>query len=660
MIAETIPDATHINISSKLNKLTAFVLFILAIIFSFRQVYSPDIGFHLKAGEWILENLKFPSKDMFTYTASMNDYIDMYWLYQVVVAVINKLAGEFGLVVSKAMLVAASFLLLLIRINRKRSLAATSYWQVLFFLAVWAVAFQFETRPHSFSWIYLNFIFLILEDYYDRGINRLVFLPLVMLLWVNTHTVFILGWIVIGCYVVGFALRERSVKTPLIAFALLSLGVCFINPYFARGVALPFNQFQFLQTHSTFKEVIAEYTTPMSLEGYDIHGRFVLLQPLFPFHIAFALSIIAFLRRFKRIQLHEVLIFGLFLYLVISGVKNIGYFIFAVIPMTIDGFQRSASADQTILEQRTLIGYVRRVIEACHSQKIQTAFSAITICVSILLMMAIVTNTYYFNFRSNDRFGFQYNQYSLPVQTANFLHDRGLDGKILNHFNVGGYLIHTIPQKVFIDGRNEVIGEKLFWEYSMLWHAVDKQPILNKYQPEIIMFPHQDEFLWVHYLKGDSAWRLVDLDEVAAIYVRAGYANNIPAVDSTISSKEYENIADSQIDTILRTNYQSTFPLFSFRKNYFPQREIALSTFCYYNDWFDAAIQIGLNGLARSTVACSEMYYNLGHYFFEKKEYERSAYCYQRFLETNSDQLARARLSLIRSGRIQKGNAEKQ
>ena len=36
--------------------------------FLIRDIYSKDIGFHIKAGEWIVENHKVPDKDMFSYT----------------------------------------------------------------------------------------------------------------------------------------------------------------------------------------------------------------------------------------------------------------------------------------------------------------------------------------------------------------------------------------------------------------------------------------------------------------------------------------------------------------------------------------------------------------------------------------------------------------
>ncbi|MGD0340769.1 MAG: hypothetical protein ABSA76_03560, partial [Bacteroidales bacterium] len=56
------------------------VVTIFITILSLRLLSDPDLGFHLKAGKWIVENGSFPSKDTFTYTVNNNDYTDLHWL----------------------------------------------------------------------------------------------------------------------------------------------------------------------------------------------------------------------------------------------------------------------------------------------------------------------------------------------------------------------------------------------------------------------------------------------------------------------------------------------------------------------------------------------------------------------------------------------------
>jgi|GEM_PF-1134443 len=631
------------------NRIAAFVLLALAVVFSFCEIYSEDLGFHLRAGEWILQNLKFPGKDVFTYTASTHDYVDMYWLYQVVLSIINTFGGEFGLVASNALLIAASFLIVLIRIGRQRKLADTSNWQFLLLIAVMAIAFQFGIRPHVLSWIFLNVLLLVLDDFSRGRGNQLYLLPVVMVLWTNTHTLFILGWIVVGSYAVGMAWREKKLWTPVTKYALLSIAVSFVNPYFAKGVWMPFYQFQFLQRYNVFKSVITEYVSPLNVSSYFYNGHFYLFQPLLGFHIFFVLSAVSFLRRLRRITLQDLLIYGFFLYIGINAVKNIGYFVFAVLPATVEGLQSVGTLPGDAVPGNFFVRWAKSVWAWWNSARPQAVVNILTVGAAIVLSLAIVTDAYYINFRSNYRFGYHFNNYIVPTKAASFLRENKLDARIVNHFSFGGFLIYAIPQQVFIDGRNEVMGESLVTAYFRYWVPVDKKPLLDEYNPKIVIFPYQNAFLWVHYFTKDTTWRLSYVDELAAVYLKNGYAENILSFNTKDLLTGYERIDTSRIDSILRRPYPTAPSFYLLKKWYFPQKEIELSTFYYYDDDFYAAIQIGLNGLLRSNVPCPEAYYNLGHYFFQVKDYARAAYCYQRFLETNFDDLASDRLTEMRS-----------
>ena len=629
------------------NRAAALSLFLLVIIFAWREISSHDIGFHLKAGDWIIANLRFPDKDLFSYTAGTHDYIDLHWIYQVIVSTINNLSGEFGLVASNAAFILLSFIIVLVRSTRKKAWSELSAGQLILFLGIWSVGFLFELRPNSLSWLYLSLLLLVLEDFYERRKNNLLFVPLIMVLWTNSHSMFVLGWLVIGCFLLGTMWIERKFWTSLTPYAFAAIAVSLVNPYFIRGVEFPFYQFGFLQPENIFKGTIKELASPFNPESYMTNGRFVLFHPLFPFHVFFLLSVAAFLRRLKSIQLHELLLFLFFAYLAVSAVRNIGFFVLAVLPGTIEGLQPSETGSQSPDTTLPTAGFPVRFAAWWNSTSTRLAVNSATICGCVILIVAMATNAYYINYRSNDRFGFRYNNLTLPYKAAQFMQRNQLTGKILNHFNFGGFLMHALPQQVSIDGRNEVYGEEFYTQYSLLWDVPNKREILEKYNPQIIIFPFQFEYLWVRYLMKDTTWRLLYVDELAAIYVQRGIADSLRSVNETTVAGGLDRIPDSGIDSVLRMRDPVEPSYLPLREHYFPQREIGLSTFCYYADWFDDAVQIGLHGLLRSTVSCPETYYNLGHYFFEKKEYARSAYCYARFLRTNSDPIAQQRLSAI-------------
>ncbi|MEO0189514.1 MAG: hypothetical protein ABIL18_00880, partial [candidate division WOR-3 bacterium] len=52
-----------------------FFIFGVVFLLSLRKIYDVDIGFHLRGGEWMLENKSFHHYDVFTYTARNNEYV---------------------------------------------------------------------------------------------------------------------------------------------------------------------------------------------------------------------------------------------------------------------------------------------------------------------------------------------------------------------------------------------------------------------------------------------------------------------------------------------------------------------------------------------------------------------------------------------------------
>jgi hypothetical protein len=635
-------------IKSIVTAATVFSLLLLAVFFSIRQLSSPDIGFHVKAGEWILKNFRFPSHDMFTYTVSAHAYIDTYWLYQVVVATANSIAGVAGIVLSNTLILVASFVVLMIRMSRYVRFRESITGLALLFLAIFATAVIFEPRPHTFSWLYLGLILWILEEHGEGNSRFLVLLPVVMVLWVNTHTTFVLGWIVIGCFWIGSVWEQRRIRTRLTAYALASVAVTILNPYGWKGVLVPFTQVRFLTRADVFKGVIAEYASPLDLSVYHVNGAFTVFQPLLGFHVFFVVLVLVFLFNIHRMRLHEILLSTAFLFVGVSGIKNLGYCVFAMTPLLMKGkWPRLEKPDSVDVKGR-YTRIIQRGKEVWESSWMVSASRVIIIAIASVLILAVVTDRYYVNYRSNERFGLGYNNLTLPYQASLFLRDHHLDGKILNHFNFGGFLIEMIPQKIAIDGRNEVFGEKFYTEFSEMWDANDKKPILQKFDPDIIIFPPLFEFAWVDQLRHDPSWRLVYVDEVAAIYLRAGYAPIIPPIGPEDVLRTIPRIDESKINAQLKRDYPVSPSWWSTKRVYFPQREIGLSTFCFYNGWYDAACQVALNGLGKATVPCPELYFDLGNFFFEMRQANRAEYCYSRFLRTNNDSLAIERVKFLK------------
>ena len=67
------------------------LVLVLIGLFALRQVSSPDIGFHLRAGNYILSGNGWPPNDPFTYTVTDHAYLDTSWGYQVLLALVERM-----------------------------------------------------------------------------------------------------------------------------------------------------------------------------------------------------------------------------------------------------------------------------------------------------------------------------------------------------------------------------------------------------------------------------------------------------------------------------------------------------------------------------------------------------------------------------------------
>ncbi len=617
------------------------LLLALAFTLAFREIRDLDTGFHLKAGDWMLQNFRWPGNDVFTYTINDRPYIDMYWGYQVVLSVINSIGGEFLIVAINALLVVLNFWLVIKRTQQLGSIRQFSFGMVMF-VGIFATSYHFGIRPHIFSFLFLNLILLVLENYYRDRSTKLWPLPVIMLLWVNMHTIFVLGWVAFFCYFVGISIEQRKVDMNLLKWCAIGVMICLLNPYTYHCFLLPLEQFGFLQGGNLFKKMISEYASPFKGRAftgmYWLNGGLVLFQPNFFFHLFLLLTLVAVgvrLLKEKIIKIHEILLVVIFSYLMASAFKNIGYFLMALMPMVVHGIGALFYRHR---DRITPAGNRLRdaLPTALTSEKMLLWGSVGMIVVTVLASMRVATNAYYIGWRSRDITGYRYSTNNMPMRSAQFLRDNGLTGRLFNHINFGGIYMHMLPQKVFIDARNEVIGEEFFKEFTSFRTPKGREAILRKYNPEIIAFPRRvEEKTWLRYLRTSPDWRLVYLDDISVIFLKKDYAPQIPTLDSNKAASGAPARSLRQIDEIIYQPKHSNFFSGFFTPQYFPNEEMDMVGGMLAMRWIEPAIRYGVEGLRRSTVDVPEMYYNLAEAFRLRGDWERAIYCYRRYHNAN-------------------------
>src|SRR5581483_8205271 len=165
------------------------------------------IGWHIRTGEQIVATHSIPRTDPFSSTMTGRPWFAWEWLYDVAVGELNHLAGLNGIAWFTATVIAAVFgwmFRLLVRREMNFFFAL-----LLVLLAMSASTIHFLARPHVVSWLFTLAFFWLLdstERNYFKGVGRhrkLWALPLLMLIWVNIHGGFVLGFVLIAVFWFG-------------------------------------------------------------------------------------------------------------------------------------------------------------------------------------------------------------------------------------------------------------------------------------------------------------------------------------------------------------------------------------------------------------------------------------------------------------------------
>lgn len=171
-----------------------------------------DTFFHLSVGRQVWETKQVPTRDDFVYADVNKNYTSNVWLSGLIFYAFVKTFGISGMLVLKAILIGAIvyFLIRTLEIFTKDEFKIGAF--VL--LAVYILAFRFNSRPEMISFAFLAIVNFCCFDWFfspqgtsspkpARGRTLWIYiLPLIFLLWPNVHGFAAIGLAVFGFFVV--------------------------------------------------------------------------------------------------------------------------------------------------------------------------------------------------------------------------------------------------------------------------------------------------------------------------------------------------------------------------------------------------------------------------------------------------------------------------
>ena len=459
------------------------LFFVFSFLFRTDLSFDQDLGRHIKLGEIILQTHEVPKVNLFSYTNPDFPFINTHWLFEVLAYIFSQTLGMQTLLILKVIIFLLSVWLILKIIPKENQ----SLLLPIGFIFLHVLRERLELRPEIFSFLFTASTYFILERFnqtpHDRRtfVPKLIwFLPIIQLIWINTHIYFFVGLLLQGVFLL-YLLQQRictqaspgRLKIQVEVF-ILSVLVSLINPNGVAGFLYPLN------VSKNYGYTIVENQTMFLLESIKFS------DPNFLFvKLSLGIAVLSLIRR--KFVLKNILLILSGAILALMNVRSFPYLVFLTLPATLRN-----------------IGPVKPN----------------TFTKTLALIFAAVL---FF-----ESFGYFKTRLILGESAkgaVDFVLANNLPQPIFNNFDIGSYIIYRgYPKyKVFVDGRPEAYPAEFFQNtYIPMQSDYAKFKIEEeKWGFKTIIFSITDQTPWgrnfLQEAAKDKSWKMVYLDNFMVV-----------------------------------------------------------------------------------------------------------------------------------------------
>jgi hypothetical protein len=517
MVHRLLPSIADLFFVSLLGLMTCTAL-------SVRLLGDAGIGWHVRTGQLILAGHVVPRVDSFS-TLAGQQWFAWEWLYDAVVGWLEDTAGLNSVVLFTALVIATVFsvaLRLLIRRGTNVLLAV-----VLVLLAASASMIHFLARPHVVSWLFAVAWFWILDSSENghagarpNSTRLLWLLPLTMLLWVNVHGGFLLGFALLTIYWVGaewHSLRQsgnrfedvlqtiqagKRARTLLVAGGLSSLATLF-NPY---GFHLHVHIYRYL-SNRFLMDHIDEFQSP------NFH---YVAQKCFA--VLLLLTLLALAAKGREVCVSHGLVVLFAVYSGLYASRNIP--VSSLLLILVMGPWLSNAMER--LTERFRWGSLSAFFQRMQGTELSLHGHLWPIAA---IALSCWTAAHDGKLGATPLMDAHFSEKRFPVAAVNSLAKQNPDGAILSPDYWGGYLIYRLypRMRVVVDDRHDYYGEGFLKSYLKIVNAEPGwKDFLRQHPAQYVLLP-KDSAL-ANLLLETPGWTPFYRDEVAIAFAPGGTA----------------------------------------------------------------------------------------------------------------------------------------
>jgi len=511
-----------------LKKLLFILCSVCAFVLGMKQLREPDIWWQLAAGRWMLEHGAITHTDMFSYNMAGHPWINVKWLYEVLIAGMEKLFGPECVLLLQS-LVNVTIVYLLIRTVKyytqqtKEQISSFAIaLSVLLFLVV--SEYRMAGRPEMISHLLCTlYLFLLWRDP-EMNWKSITWLIPLQCLWANMHEGYPVGIVIAGTAVAGSLVsylitKEKSALQQtlrmLIIFAACVL-IILANP---NGIQLwkqPFEIYRQVWANKYTTELFsykdAEYWTIQA----KIHiGITVLVLFYWVMKVLSAVKTKQQKAFFTPLITTYLILLPLFTYLSLTANRNIPFAEIVMLP----------SIAAALVWLTKTIGLSKAGVY----QKLEGNAGYIGIGLAAIFYISIVSDKFYKITDSPNRYGIHVSMLHNPTGAANFIKEHDIKGTGFSDYFVSSYMLwDRYPDfKSYIDLRDlDVFPVKFFDDYFSMYNRVEKFDSLDHiYNFNYVLLSTSQLANLQYKLYWKEGYNMIYVDPVCVLFLKSNAAN---------------------------------------------------------------------------------------------------------------------------------------
>lgn len=477
-------------------QLLAFMPLVVVFIFSLAHPLDPDLGWHLKYGEYFSLHHAMPPGNTFSSEMPGYPYVNHAWGSDVILYTVFSAFGFLGISILGAAIITATFACF-------SRAARLSFWEeaILFPCMLYLLnpIIEQSFRSQLLSLLAMGVLFLLVERMEKKVLATLPAILLLFFLWANSHGQFIVGLVLYACWAglyllrAGLGARAGQGRLPTRECTLIvatGIGAGLVSLLTPHGLAI----YTEIARHAgnEFQQSINEWQ-PIYLDAR-------LWWPFLAWGAALAMGLVIIQRQQQLLAKAHYLIPALAMYVATFQQRRHFW------PMVLISLPMAAA----------VVGRLRPKRSA----------------VAMAIACSLLTGAYlYGGLRQLPRqhiFAYSWDLYcrhlGCTAESAEFLQQRLNGEALLTDYDWGGWLIWNYPAiKPTIDGRMP------FWRDDQGYSAYGQYLTLESGEADIDQSPYtvvywstKKEVLFnrLSQLAAQGKWRQVYADPFASIFVR--------------------------------------------------------------------------------------------------------------------------------------------